>query len=119
MRFRIYYAIFDAGDGEYHRWTYEGQGFDDACKAPTEGVQVIVQENPNQQKSAIPGCDIISQFDWYCWRADQGWIGMNSGGYETYLREKGFPKYIIHGYNMRNDAFNKCLTQALKEGLGE
>jgi hypothetical protein len=115
MKFRIYYCVYDAGKGDYHYWTYEGVGFEDAIKAPTEGVQVITQENVDKPK----GYDVICQKEYYVWRPDQGWIGMNDAGWETYVREPGFSKYMIHGYNLRNDAYHDSLRKALAEGLGE
>lgn len=118
MKFCIYYGVWDGEAGQYRYWTFKGQGFEDAIRAPTEGVQHIVQENLNNQRGAIPYCDIINQKEYYVWRPDQGWLGVDQGGYETYIREKGFAKYITHGYSLRNEAYHECLRRALKEGLG-
>jgi hypothetical protein len=115
LKFRIYYAVYVASEDEYKHWTYKGQGFEDAIMAPTDGVQVIIQENATKPK----GYDVLNQRDFYCWRPDQGWIAMDLSGRETYEREVGFPKYTIHGYNLRNDAYHEAMRRALAEGLGE
>lgn len=115
LKFRIYYGVWDGREKDYVYWTYNGCGFADALNADTEGVQHIIQENPTKPD----GYDVINQKDFYVWREDQGWIGMDQAGVSTYLREKGIPKHVIFGYNMRNDAYHECLRRALREGLGE
>lgn len=115
LKFRIYYGTWDGAAKEYRYWAISGVGFADALSVDTEGVQHILQENSTKES----GFDIINQKDFYVWREDQGWIGMDHAGVATYLREKGFPKHVIFGYNMRNDAYHECLRRALQEGLGE
>ena len=106
MRFRIFYE-----DGS----TFEGQGFDDAIKAPTMRVQVIANEALHKES----GFALQHTKDAYVYRHDGGWFGVDALGLHEYLFEDGFAKYIIFGGTMARTAeFHACLNRALDEGLG-
>lgn len=108
LRFRLYY-----GDGSM----FEGAGFADAIQAPTNDVQVAINEEPwrtDGKHGVQHGHDV------YVWRDEGGWYGMDQMGFWHYMAEVGKPKYAIFGRSMaRNDAFHDCLRRAMKEGLGE
>lgn len=106
MRFRIYYE-----DGS----TFDGNGFADACCAPTMRVQVCVNDQPTSHKPYT----LQHSKDAYVWRDDGGWYGVDSLGLHEYMFEAGKAKYMVFGGTMaRTPEFHACLNRAIDEGLG-
>ena len=102
MRFRIYYA-----DGS----AYSGDPF----HAPPRLAQVIAQEASHTRQGYI----LIHGKDFYCWREDGGWFGVNDGGFWEYLLTTDGPLKVIHGWTMaRTPEFHECVRRASSEGLG-
>lgn len=102
LRFRIYYA-----DGS----TWAGDPF----YAPARGVQVIAQEG---ETAGGRGFGLIHSKDFYVWKDEGGWFGVNDGGFWEYLLTHEGPLKVLHGWTMaKTPEFHECVRRADREGL--
>lgn len=95
-KWRIYYET-----GE----TYDADPF----SAPTRGVQVIVNVEPNV------GRMLIAQRDWYWWDVEREfWFGGDFAGMLDYLDSPG-PKRVLRGRFVLNAEYQACVKRALND----
>lgn len=119
LNFVIYYGWLDPKTDEVKTWTYAGEGFADALKAPRGNVQVIVNEEPWREKNGKRGRGLQHGNDYYIWRDDQGWCGLDLPGREYYLDTYNLTGCIVlKGWTQRDEAYHECVRRATHEGLG-
>lgn len=119
LKFRIYYGWLDPSDGKVKTWTFEGAGSEDAIKAPRGNVQVIVNEEPWREAQGKRGRGLQHGHDYYVWRDDQGWCGLDLPGREYYLDHYEGGCVVLKGWTQRDEAYHECVRRATNEGLGE
>ena len=107
MRWRIYYT-----DGSTYS-DRDGSPFD----APTDGVQIIAQEDPGPARGFQVDFKNLHGKDFFVW--DESWACVDIVGLIQYIRRRvGTQKILLGEMCFRNDEFQKHLDRASEEGLG-
>lgn len=118
FKFRIYYGLLDPETQKPKTWTFEGAGLEDAIRAPRGNIQVIVNEEPWREANGKRGRGLQHGKDYYVWRDEMGWFGLDLPGREYYLDTYPGACVCLKGWSQRDEAYHECVRRATREGLG-